>query len=325
VPEPASKQRKTLVERATEPIERKLAAPPTARPVAHPVKGSIGRGYAASMSRVPSNKASNRVPASAFASSVGPGARVPSGSTRPKSAFSLHGRSKSHHQGMRPATAMKERDEDDEDEAAEHKGVHTFPIPTIPNETLYVPKNASPASKRRPHSLNVAPKRASHLSAPRYVSSPSNLRSISPVTEEPIDSDCDDICNNLGTLTLSAPWAVGRNSRVGRGTIPGKETNPFLKPMIPQSQLPRATPVRQVATPTPTPMPLPSSTPRTRAPFISRFTNDRCPDFYDHRMESMEREFRMFKDRVETDMRESTNYKEMIQQLQTRGTVVAMN
>jgi kinesin family protein C1 len=248
---------------------------------------------------------------------MGRSARVPSGNARPKSAYGQHVRSKSHHQGMRPATAMKHRDEDDEDEGLERKGVHIFPTCTIPKETFEVSKNAPPAPKKRPNSLTLPLERAFHFPYPRSVSSPSNLHPITPVMEEPADSSCDEICHNLGALSLGALRAVDRDSRVGCGTIPGKEPNPFLKSQISHSQLPRTTPVRQLATPTPARPP--SSTPRTRAPFLNRFTNDRCPDFYDERIEAMERDFRMFKEMMEGDMQGSAGHKAMIEQLQSRG------
>jgi kinesin family protein C1 len=314
VPEPAFK-RKTLMEKAGE-FDRKLAAPPNPRPVASGVKTTAARGFAASTSRINTNKSYKQSSAQSHSGSVGPAARPPSVNARPKSAYGQHARSKSHSQGMRPATAMMRRhDEDDEDEILERKGVHTFPISTIPKENFKVSKNVLPPLKKRPSSFSGAPKRAFHLFDPRSVSSPSNLRSITPVMEEPADSSCDDICNDLGALAIGAPKAVTRDSRVGCGTIPGKEPNPFLRP--PVSQLPRATPVRQPATPTSRPI---STTPRARAPFfLNRFTNDRCPDFYDDRIEAMERDFRMFKEKLEGDMQHSNNYKETIQQLQSRG------
>ncbi|OAG26274.1 kinesin-domain-containing protein [Alternaria alternata] len=43
-------------------------------------------------------------------------------------------------------------------------------------------------------------------------------------------------------------------------------------------------------------------------------------DFYNERMEAMERDFRMFKEKMETDVRQATDYKESIQQLQSRVT-----
>jgi kinesin family protein C1 len=316
VPEPAAK-RKTLAEKAGE-VDRKLAAPPNARPVVNGIKSTIARGFAASTSRMNPHRSSKQASATAttFGGSVNPSARVPSGNGRPKSAYGQHARSKSHHQGMRPATSMMHRDddaEDDEDERHERKGVHTFPT-----DTLRVQKNAPLPQKKRPNSLTVPPKKVFRLSNTRSVSSPSNLRSITPVMEEPADSSCEDICNDLGALKLGAPNAVTRNSRVGCGTIPGKEPNPFLKPQPSQSQIPKMTPVRQIAMPTPSWVP-PRSTPRMRAPFLNRFTNDRCPDFYNDRIEAMERDFQMFKEKLEGDMQGSAGFKATIEQLQTRG------
>jgi kinesin family protein C1 len=212
---------------------------------------------------------------------------------------------------------MQQRDEDDEDELAERKGVHPFSLSTIPTKTFKVQKNAPSALKKRPNSLSVPPKRVSHLSKSRIVSSPSSFRPITPVMEEPADSSCDEICNTLGALTLGAAKAEPRDSYIGRGTIPGKEANPFLRPLV--SQIPIATPVRQIITPTPAQKQFAAATPKSLAPFLNRFTNDRCPDFYDDRIETMERDFRMFKEKMESDMQQSTDYKETIQQLQSRG------
>jgi kinesin family protein C1 len=95
------------------------------------------------------------------------------------------------------------------------------------------------------------------------------------------------------------------------------DTNPFLKPLRP-TRLPQATPTRQPAIQSP--IRPPSSTPRhTRKRFLNRFTNDQCPDFYDDRMEAMEKQFTAFKEKMETDMQKATDQKESIQQLQSRG------
>ncbi|KAH7063900.1 P-loop containing nucleoside triphosphate hydrolase protein [Paraphoma chrysanthemicola] len=297
---------------------QKPAAPASSRPLPSGVKNTIGRGFGASTSRMHMNRPVKHASTASFSGSAGPVARVPSVNARPKSAYGSHGRSKSHHQGMRPATAMKQRDEDeDEDDASERKGVHPSHLSTIPKDFLHVSKHA-PRAQKRPNSLNVPPRRVVELSHPRFVSSPSNLRSITPVMEEPADTSCDDICTTLGELTLGNPKAVTRDSPVGRGTIPGKEPNPFLLPQRARSQLPRATPARQCATPTP--VRPPSSTPRKQAPFLNRFTNERCPDFYDDRIAAMEREFLNFKEKMEGGMQQATNYQDTIQQLQARVT-----
>lgn len=318
VPEPPNKfPRKNLAERALE-YDRKAAAPPNTRTLGNGVKNAVARSFAASTSRINANKPSKQGSVSAYGSSVGTGARIPSNNARPKSAYGQHARSKSHHQGMRPATAMlQQRDEDDEDDRLDRKGVPPFLISTNPKETLQVSRNAHSASSRRPISLNVAPKRTFPLSASRATSSPYTLRCFTPVMEDPADSSCDDICTTLGALELGASEAADRRGRVGRGTIRGKESNPFQKPPI--SHLPVATPARQ--TPTPVPVRPPPSTPRAQARFLNRFTNDRCPDFYDDRIEAMERNFAMFKEKMEGDMQQATDYKETIQQLQTKGKV----
>lgn len=317
VPEPPNKvPRKTLAEKAAE-YDRKPAAPPNARTLGNSVKNAIARPFAASTSRATTNKTSKPGFGSVYGGSTGPGARGPINNARPKTSNGYHGRSKSHHQGMRPGTAMQQqqRDEHDEDDRLDRSGVRPFPISTNPKETLNVFKNAHASSTRRPNSLNVAFRRAFPISAPRATSSPCTLRSFTPVTEEPADSSCDEICTNLGALDLGAPVAANRGSRVGRGTIRGKESNLLPKPQT--SHIPRATPTRQ--TPTPIPMwPIPH-TPRPQPRFLNRFTNDYCPDFYDDRIEAMERNFAMFKEKMEGDMQQATDYKETISQLQSKG------
>jgi kinesin family protein C1 len=318
-----------LVDRAGE-TERKIAAPTTGRPISEAVKGSIGRGYAASTSsaarRAPVK--TSRPAATSFSGSMGPGARVPSGNARPKSAYgNVPGhslaRSKSyHHQASRPATAMKYRESDDEDETVERKGTVTIPtIPTIPKDGISVRKNASTGAKRRLNSLTIPPQRSLQRSGPmagsRYASSPSAFRPITLVKEEPADTDCDDICGTLGRLNLGVPKAAARDSRVGGGTIPDTEPNPFLRPGIPSSRMKQPTPVKQL-TYTPTPL---RSTPRMEAPFVNRFTNERLPVFYDERVEAIEREFRTFKEKLEGDIEQAPKYKETINQLQSRGMI----
>ncbi|KAH7355526.1 P-loop containing nucleoside triphosphate hydrolase protein [Pyrenochaeta sp. MPI-SDFR-AT-0127] len=121
LPEPAFK-RKTLAEQAAEPYVRKLAAPPTSRPVSSGVKGTIARGLAASTSRAMPKTSSRHPSAPAFGNSLGAGQKAPGGIARPKSAygqFNGHARSKSHHQGMRPATSMRQREEEDDDDDSE--------------------------------------------------------------------------------------------------------------------------------------------------------------------------------------------------------------
>lgn len=139
--------------------------------------------------------------------------------------------------------------------------------------------------------------------------------------EGPISRDCEDICSGIETLEIGDSRAEVCNNLSRRGSASGRETNPFLKPKIPRSQLPvPATPTRQVEFELVSLISR-SVTPRkpVKAPFINRFTNDRCPDFYNERMEAMERDFRMFKEKMEGDVRQATDYKESIQQLQGRG------
>lgn len=219
---------------------------------------------------------------------------------------------------------MRQHDDDDDDsEEAERKGVPPFHISTNPSENVKVPKKAPPNEKKRPNSVQVLSHRVPHMSSPRSISSPIHVRSTTPVIEEPARLDCEDICAGVKTLKLGASTTDFHGSRRERGITSGKEENPFVKPKKSKSHLPQptpnATPIKQ--------QPLEalfwpvSTTPRKQpqAPYLSRFTNDRCPDFYNERMEAMEREFRVFKEKMEGDVEQATDYKESINQLKMKG------
>ncbi|KAF2845554.1 kinesin-domain-containing protein [Plenodomus tracheiphilus IPT5] len=120
LPEPASKIRKTLKEKAGEPIAPKPAASSTSRLPPSSNRSTAGRNHAASTSRVPSKGLSKHPSVATLGGSVG-GPRAPA---RPKSAYGQyngHARSKSYHQGARPATAMRRDQDEDDDEEAERK------------------------------------------------------------------------------------------------------------------------------------------------------------------------------------------------------------
>lgn len=321
VPEPATKVRRTLVERAGDAPSRKPTAPPSSRPLSTSVKGTVARkerGFSASTStsRAGTRPASRSATAPSFSASTGPSAKP----SRPRSAYGqfagTHVRSKSHHSTARPATSMYRRDEEEDDDE-EERGVQPFLISTNPGESFKAPRKTRQAHQNRPHSISIPAQQASYLSHPRSISSPT-FRPITPVQEEPADADCDEVCRSLKAFTLGAPVADNHSVGFGGGiSCSDEETNPFLKPPRP-SRLPQATPTRQPSIQTPTRPP--SSTPRNaRRRFLNRFTNDQCPDFYDDRMEAMERQFTAFKEKMETDMQKATDQKESIQQLQSRG------
>ncbi|KAH6878053.1 P-loop containing nucleoside triphosphate hydrolase protein [Alternaria rosae] len=321
LPEPAFKQRKTLAEQAGEPISRKV--PPPSK-ISNGIKSSLARGLAASTSRATSKPTARHPATSTLSGSVG-GAPKTTGAARPKSAYGhgSHVRSKSYQQGPRPATAMLNRDDDDDSEQTERKGVQPFLMSTNPYASAKALGGMLSHLKKHTTSLSASEQRIACVSGPRAVSSPSHFRSVTPVIEEPADTDCDDICTAVGALTLGVAKADVHSSQVGCGMTSDNGTNPFLKPKKPQSHLPQptTTPVRQQQVDPSSYRPS-STTPRRSAqpPFLNRFTNDRCPDFYNDRMEAMERDFRMFKEKMETDVRQATDYKESIQQLQSRVT-----
>ncbi|KAH6625870.1 P-loop containing nucleoside triphosphate hydrolase protein [Boeremia exigua] len=322
LPEPATKVRRTLADRAGDVVNRKPTAPPSARPLSTSVKSAVTRkerGFSAStstsMSRAGTRPASRSATTTGFSASMGPGAKPP----RPRSAYGqytgTHVRSKSHHSTARPATSLYRRDEEEDEE--EERGVQPFLISTNPGESFKAPRKSRSAHQYRPHSVNIPAQQSRPLSHVRSISSPA-FRPITPVQEEPTDADCEDICRSLKAFNLRASDADDHIVGLGRGiSCSGEGEKPFLKPPL-LSRLPHATPTRQPPLPSPT---RPASTPRTsRRRFLNRFTNDQCPDFYDDRMEAMEQQFTAFKEKMETDMQKATDQKESIQQLQSRVT-----
>lgn len=333
VPEPATKVRRTLAERAGDLATRKPTAPPSTRPLSTSAKNTVTRkerGFSASTStsRAGARPASRSATASSFSASMGPAAGPKP--TRPRSAYGqytgpgtgAHVRSKSHTSAARPATSLYRRDEEDDDE--EERGVQPFLISTNPGESFKAPRKTRSAHQiSRPHSDGSLVQPAYPIHHARSISSPP-YRPITPVQEEPADADCEDVCTSLKALTMRVSDADDHKVGLGRGMpCPDEESNPFLF-LMPQrpSRLPQASPTRPPPPPVQTPSRPTSSTPRTsrNKRYLNRFTNDQCPDFYDDRMEQMERQFSAFKEKMETDMQKATDQKESIQQLQGRGT-----
>jgi kinesin family protein C1 len=332
VPESAAK-RQTLKDRAGE-YGPKYAAPPNSRPVNVAVKQTTTnglRGLSNSISRVPAVNISRHASASSFSGSVGYGSRPPSnnGTTRPKSAFGAINRSKSHHGGACPASSMLEHEDD---EKPERKGAYPFLISsdsrTSQNLSLhYVGQrksrdrvvSAPPVYRERP--LSGTPTRASSSLLPNYAPT-------SPILEDPADTDCEDVAASFGALILGSSALDNRSRRMGRGMASGKDSGLSL----PQSHKSnsRVFNARQPAK-TSAPAKTPSrsqkrpSTPLA-TPYVNKYTNDRVVPVFDteSRMETMEREFAAFKQRLEGETSQASDLKDTIKVLQTRGMIVCL-
>ncbi|KAL5373211.1 hypothetical protein DPSP01_012906 [Paraphaeosphaeria sporulosa] len=115
LPEPESKQRKTLAERAVEPFGSRIAAPQSSRPINNAVKNAVSngsRGFSNSLSRSTSTRAPKHK-TTISSSSVGHNSRpVSAQPARPKSSYGSHNRSRSQYQ--RPATSMAQHDPEPE-------------------------------------------------------------------------------------------------------------------------------------------------------------------------------------------------------------------
>lgn len=328
VPEPPTKLRKTLQERAGEPLNSKLAAPTSSRPVNGAIKASTTNGmrpFSASTSRAPSTNTSKHAPANPFSGSVGYGNRIPSANSynRSKSAYG-HGRSKSQHQASRPATSMTEHEEE---EKPERTGAYTLSISTNPRESrdnfLQLVKPCGKKSRIVSAPI-VQPSRAVSATPTRVSSSfLQSTFSTSPVPEEPTNTDCEEILDGLGALSLGSSAIEMRRKGIGRGKTSGKDSVNLSSKY--RTSIPRAMPSPQSA-PFTTIRPSGRSgcrpfTPSKPTPrFLNRFTNDFAPVFdTESRMQTMEREFAAFKQRMEDGTSQANDLKETIKILQTRG------
>lgn len=278
-----------------------------------------GRGFSISsnsLSRSASTRAPTHKTTSSGSSSVGHGSRMPSASVaRPKSSYGTHNRSKSHYQ--RPATSMAQREPE---ERPEPQGGHPFSVSTDPKVSLsklVIQKNSSRGSANRLYSLNVPPKRLP-IFHQRSISSPSSLRPQASEPATPADTDCDDILNRFGALTLGASTDQGRTSRIGRGNNAGKNLDISFP-----SCIPRSTPSRLMLPPPPPPVPAPRSPrrpPTPMTPFLNKFTNDRVPVFDDTRVASLEAQFTAWKEQMVQDMDKQSKVQESIELYKTKST-----
>lgn len=311
VPEPESKQRKTLAERAGETFGSKIAAPQTSRPTNNAVKQSVSngsRGFSNSLSRSTSTRAPKHKTSSS-GSSVGHGSRAPSANTtRPKSAYGGHNRSRSQYQ--RPATSMAQHDPE-----PEPQGGHPISISTNPSASpsmLHVQKNSFRESASRTFSLNISSRQRPPTQ--RSVSSPSSQRPRPEAPVSPADTDCDDILTELGALTLRASIIQARTSRTGRGATAGKNLG-----LSYPSQIPKQTPTRSMPPPSLLALKSPRKQRSPITPFLNKYTNDRVPVFDDTRVASLEAQFAAWKEQMEIDMDKQSKVQESIKLYETKS------
>jgi kinesin family protein C1 len=204
----------------------------------------------------------------------------------------------------------------DPEPEAEPQGGHPFSFSRNPKENLsmlYVQKNASRGSANRMYSLYV-PRERPQPPEQRSISSPSSLRPCSAPPAEPADTDCDDILHGFGALKLGASSGEGHGSRMGRGTIAGKNLDIFFP-----SHIPRHTPSRAMPPP-PVPMMKSPRRPRTPVtPYLNKYTNDRAPAFDDTRVASLEAQFAAWKEQMEADMDKQSKVQESIELYKTKS------
>lgn len=317
VPEPAAK-RKTLQERAGEPHASRLAAPASSRSINGAVKrtaanGVRGLSQSTSMSRPASASSYNG------SASVGFGARQPGvnsyGRTKQPSG-SVHGRSKSQIQSSRPATSMTDRESE---QRYERQGAYPFSISTNSSRSRHnfiaslnpQDRVVSAPTAHSERCFSETPTGHRHFSFPGPTTS--------PVHEDPADTDCMELSDGMGALYLRPSAPAPRGRRMGRGMTSGKDSKSSSS-QVSSSNLPARQPISQVKTPT-------RSRQRSNTPskppnsvFLNRFTNDLAPVFdTESRMETMEREFAAFKQKMESEASQASDLKDTIKMLQGRG------
>lgn len=327
VPEPDAKYRKTLMERAAEPYGSKGAGLSSSRHANTNMKPVAASGLSASMSRLPSNRATKQNATRPFGNSAGYGSRAASTNTnnygtRPKSSYGTHQRSKSHHQSTRPATAMtRHHHEDDE---SDRKGEHHFPLLTPPQDrnSFQIPKRVARPSGNHMYNPHVHPNRVSHSSTHRTASSFSTSSTLVP--ENPAHEDCDDISRGVAALSLHASIKESDGSRIDRGKFSSKPQETSSQPKS-SSLIPRATPAKQksLAPVLGRRTPVKTRAPESLTPFLNKFTNNRCPVYDDARVSSLEAQFNELREKMETDMSKQGNLKESMKLYETKSEFTA--
>ncbi|KAH7117836.1 P-loop containing nucleoside triphosphate hydrolase protein [Dendryphion nanum] len=333
LPEPPSKFRKTLQERAAEPYNTKLAAPVNSRSVQPVAKYTASNGIrplSQSTSRVPSanTNLSRNASVSSFGGGNGYGQRVQATNSRPRTGHGIHARSKSHHQG-RPVTSMSRHEED---EYVESKGAYnSLTISTnlsTTKDNVFQPPRSLGAKGRVVSVPDAVSKRPISRTPTRgYQSLSFHHQSRSFTPESPVYANYDEVMDSLGALSLGTN-AVETRGHIGHGISAGKENAVSSFPSRFPSSLPRAaTLAREPCSyssqffnskpPRPSrrqKLPPPS-------PFLRRDTNDRVPVFDpESRMQTMEREFAAFKQKMEGETTQASGLKDTIQILQNRVT-----
>lgn len=318
VPEPPLK-RASLTERAGH--NAKTLAAPNNRPVTTAVKRTAASGLRGLASSAYAGHHANTSKQAGLGGGVGYNNKVSTASTntRPKSSYG-HSRSKSHIQQSRPATAMAEREMEQE---PQRKGAYPFLISTNPSDSLnnFLGQQKLHTGSRKVSAPIVHRRAFSETSSGSPRSHSLSTLPTSPVHEERADTDCEELSDGLGALSLGFP-PVETRSRIGRGRTSDKDSGLSFPNQL-STSIPRASPAPQSAFPTfktPKKRRQKPQSPSKRTPFLNRFTNDTAPVFdTEDRINTMERQFLEFKQKMEGEASQASDLKDTIKVLQSRG------
>ena len=219
------------------------------------------------------------------------------------------------------------RHEEDEEETSDSKGAYKSPTisNTVSSTGIYFLKppklrrwQSRSVSSPDPVSLRKTSKNTVHDS--QCISSRMTRGS---VPEGPASTDCEELTSGFNALSLGK-HAVEIRSRVGSGCTTGEDPVASFSEFL-SSCPPPATPVVQGNMPSQSVISKASKNiPRQKqpppSPFLRRDTNDRVPVFDpETRMQTIEREFAVFKQKMEGETSQASDLKETIKVLQSRG------
>jgi kinesin family protein C1 len=318
VPEPAPKQRKTLMERGGEPIRQSQPAPPSTKPANGAVKGTAANGarngaFSSSTSRVPSAASSRPMSTSSFGSSVGHGSKPPSAMNnyRPQTAYGQYGhsRSASHQPTSRPKSSFDDRSMGGEQGVDTRKG--STPIFVTAHQQRLHLKKLRGRNDSRDYIYNIGSNGLAAIPPPQTPSRPSS-QSFAVVPYR----DCS-LNSVFESLSLSSSF----NAEEDCNAIFEEEHQLLMTP----SRIPRAAPTPQrVVSPTPI-MAASRSCSRASSPskprFLSKYSNTREAVWdTESRIENMEQQFNNFRKTVEGTVTERNSLKETVDILKSRRT-----
>ena len=302
VPEPPSKQRKTLADRAGEPYTRPNVAPPSTRPMSSTVKATVAAGtrnnsYSSNSSRYPSG--SSRHTSSSSTSSLRPTSVA--GHYRPQSAMSLsRSNFSTSHGSTRPATSLETHAEE-HSPSQKRNGIVPFSRSPSPSQDTFVQ-----VRRRRPRDQN-APQRGCDNQSRTNARSAKNNGSVQRFRDV-------SVTTAMQTLSINGKEERSMLETSCQPTTPSGIPKPVVKepPSTPQKE----SPIRAKSQRRPRKSCSPSKTPQ----FLTKSSNVQAATWdTDTRLDAMEKLHNHFKEQLESFSGKESSHQEQINLYKTRG------